>query len=85
MKKTNVKLQLPFGICDRCAELDVSARLSSVGHFGWTYQDDIMGTATRDIIITCKNREICERLHRMIYTQLMQAQTGGDKVVKTMD
>lgn len=85
MKKTNVKLQLPFEICDRCAELDVSARLSSVGHYGWTYQNDIMGTATRDIVITCKNREICERLHRMICDEIQHAQTGGDKVVKTMD
>ena len=85
MKRTNVQLQLPFEICDRCAELDVSARLSSVGHYGWTYQDDIMGTATRDIIITCKNHEVCERLYRMIYTQLTQSQIGGDNNDKKLD
>ena len=85
MNRTNVKLQLPFRICDRCSELDVTASLSSTGHFGWNYADDTAGTATRDIMVTCKNWEVCERVHSMIYTQLMQSQTGGDNVDKTVD
>lgn len=85
MKRTNVQLQLPFEICDRCSELDVSARLSSVGHYGWTYQNDINGTATRDIIVTCKNHEVCERLHRMICEQITQSQIGGDNNDKKLD
>ena len=72
MNRTNVKLQLPFRICDRCAELDVSARLSSTCHYGWSYADDTAGTPTRDIMVTCKNREVCERLHRMICEEIRQ-------------
>lgn len=85
MNRTNVKLQLPFRICDRCSELDVTASLSSTGHYGWTHRDDMMGTATRDIIVSCKNREVCERLHRMICEEIQHTQTGGDNVGKTMD
>lgn len=85
MNRTTVKLQLPFRICDRCAELDVVASLSSAGHYGWNYADDTAGTATRNIIVSCKNREVCERLHRMICEEIQQAQTGGEGVVKTLD
>lgn len=85
MNRTNVKMQLPFRICDRCSELNVDAKLSSVGHYGWQYANDVMGTATRDVIVTCKNREVCERLYRMIYDTLMQTPSGGDNVGKTMD
>lgn len=85
MKHTEVKLQLPFSICDRCAEIDVMASLSSAGHYGWNYADDTAGTAIRNIIVSCKNREVCERLHRMICEEVQHAQTGGDGVDKTVD
>ena len=85
MNRTNVKMQLPFRICDRCSELNVDAKLSSVGHYGWQYANDVMGTATRDVIVTCKNHEVCERLYRMICDEIQHAQTGGDNVGKTMD
>lgn len=85
MNRTNVKMRLPFRICDRCSELNVDAKLSSVGHYGWQYANDEMGTATRDVIVTCKNYEICERLYQMISEEVAQAQSGGDGVDKTVD
>ena len=85
MNRTTVKLQLPFRVCDRCAELDVVASLSSAGHYGWNYADDTAGTATRDIIVTCKNHEVCERLHRMICEQTAQSQIGGNNNDKKLD
>lgn len=85
MNRTNVKMLLPFRICDRCSELNVDAKLSSVGHYGWQYANNEMGTATRDVIVTCKNHEVCERLYRMIYDMLRQTPSGGDGVDKTLD
>lgn len=85
MKHTEVKLQLPFSICDRCEDLDVVASLPSVGHYEWTHRDDMIGTAARNIIVSCKNREVCERLYRMISEEVAQAQSGGDGVDKTVD
>lgn len=34
MNRTNVKMQLPFRICDRCSELNVDAKLHRSGIMG---------------------------------------------------
>lgn len=75
MSKTNVKLQLPFHICDRCIELDVSATMN----YNWTYENDTTGSAKRDIIVTCKHHEVCERLHRMVCEEIQRTQSGGEQ------
>lgn len=85
MKHTEVKLQLPFSICDRCSMLDVSASVSAVKDRQFRDVGETQWYSKRNIIVVCKNREACERLYRMISEEVAQAQSGGDGVDKTVD
>ena len=78
MKHTEVKLQLPFNICDRCGNFD--AYCNTAVHFNTD-----VDITKREVIVRCKNSEVCDKLYRMISKEVAQAHSGGDGVDKTLD
>lgn len=65
MNRTTVKLQLPFRICDKCGNLDAYC------YAAFRFDADVNITK-REVIVRCKNSEVCDKLYRMISKEVIQ-------------